>query len=133
MCKYCKIGPVVQELSFKSKVCGRREHGACPRGRYSHLFFIHRLWLSIYPSPHNNIMNFKHPKNIELLATQKKHPPFYTSTLRRKPKMHRNDPYIWSNFVMTPKNIHKIFVPQKIFIFLKIPKNIEIQNFEPLK
>ena len=30
-------------------------------------------------------------------------------------------------------NIHKIFIPQKIFIFLKTPKNIEIQNFEPQK
>ena len=30
-----------------------------------------------------------------------------------------------------PKNIDKIFIPQKIFIFLKTPKNIEIQNFEP--
>ena len=34
-------------------------------------------------------------------------------------------------FVMTPKNIHKIFIPQKIFIFLKTLKGIEIQNFEP--
>ena len=34
---------------------------------------------------------------------------------------------------MTPKNFHKIFMPQKIFIFLKTPKNIEIQNFEPQK
>ena len=34
---------------------------------------------------------------------------------------------------MTPKNIHKIFIPQKIFIFLKTTKNIEIQNFEPPK
>ena len=35
---------------------------------------------------------------------------------------------------MTPKkNIHKIFIPKKIFIFLKAPKNIEIQNFEPKK
>ena len=34
---------------------------------------------------------------------------------------------------MTPKNIHKISIPQKIFIFLKTPKNIEIQNFEPQK
>ena len=31
------------------------------------------------------------------------------------------------------KNIHKIVIPQKIFIFLKTPKNIEIQNFEPKK
>ena len=32
-----------------------------------------------------------------------------------------------------PKNIHKIFISQKIFIFLKTPKNIEMQNFEPKK
>ena len=31
------------------------------------------------------------------------------------------------------KNIHKILVPQKMFIFLETPKNIEIQNFEPKK
>ena len=31
------------------------------------------------------------------------------------------------------KNIHKIFIPQKLFILLKTPKNIEIQNFEPKK
>ena len=34
-------------------------------------------------------------------------------------------------FVMTPKDIHKIFIPQKIFIFLKTLKGIEIHNFEP--
>ena len=34
-------------------------------------------------------------------------------------------------FVMTPKDIHKIFIPQKIFIFLKTLKGIEIQNIEP--
>ena len=32
---------------------------------------------------------------------------------------------------MTPKYIHNIYIPQKILIFLKPPKNIEIQNFEP--
>ena len=32
---------------------------------------------------------------------------------------------------MSPKNIHKIFIPPKIFIFLKTPKNTKIQNFEP--
>ena len=31
------------------------------------------------------------------------------------------------------KNIHKIFISTKIFIFLETPKNIEIQNFEPKK
>ena len=34
-------------------------------------------------------------------------------------------------FVMTPKDIHKIFIPQKLYIFLKTLKGIEIQNFEP--
>ena len=34
-------------------------------------------------------------------------------------------------FVMTPKDIHKISIPQKIIIFLKTLKGIEIQNFEP--
>ena len=34
---------------------------------------------------------------------------------------------------MTPKNIHKIFIPPKIFSFLKTPKIIKIQNFEPQK
>ena len=33
----------------------------------------------------------------------------------------------------TSKNIHKIFIPQTIITFLKTPKNIEIQNFEPPK
>ena len=32
---------------------------------------------------------------------------------------------------MTQKDIHKIFIPQKIFIFLKTLKGIEIQNLEP--
>ena len=34
---------------------------------------------------------------------------------------------------MSPKNIHKISITPKIFLFLKTPKNIEIQNFEPKK
>ena len=32
-----------------------------------------------------------------------------------------------------PKKSTKYSYPQKIFIFLKTPKNIEIQNFEPQK
>ena len=35
--------------------------------------------------------------------------------------------------MIPPKIIHKIFTPKQIFIFLKTPKNIEIQNFEPPK
>ena len=34
-------------------------------------------------------------------------------------------------YVMTPKDIHKIFILPKIFIFLKTLKGIGIQNFEP--
>ena len=36
-------------------------------------------------------------------------------------------PILWR----PPKNIHKIFIPQKLFIFLKPPKNIEIQIWTP--
>ena len=32
-----------------------------------------------------------------------------------------------------PQNIHKIFITPKLLIFLKTPKNYEIQNFEPKK
>ena len=47
---------------------------------------------SIYPSPPKNIRNFKHPQKIlEILATQKISP-FCTMTLRKDPKMHRNNP-----------------------------------------
>ena len=42
---------------------------------------------------------------------------------------HKYSPILW----WPPKNIRKIFIPQKIFIFLKPPKNNEIQNFEPKK
>ena len=38
-------------------------------------------------------------------------------------------PFLW----WPQKNIHKIFIPQKILIFLKTPQKIEIQNFEPKK
>ena len=34
---------------------------------------------------------------------------------------------------MTQKNIPKMFIPKKIFIFLKTPKNIEIQKIDPKK
>ena len=39
-----------------------------------------------------------------------------------------------AQFCEDPKKIStKSSYPQKIFIFLKTPKNIEIQNFEPKK
>ena len=47
------------------------------------------------------------------------------------PILHRKYPLNQSSFMMTPKNIQKIFIPQKIFISLKIQNNLEIQDFEP--
>ena len=43
--------------------------------------------------------------------------------------MQRNDPKYSLILWWPQKSIHKIVAPQKIFIFLKTPKNIEIQNF----
>ena len=64
-------------------------NGASPRG-YSKFFFIRRLGPSIYPSPPKNIRNFKLPLKIfEILATPKISP--FLTTLRKDPKMHRND------------------------------------------
>ena len=47
--------------------------------------------------------------------------------------MNRNDPLNQSSLVMTPQNIHKIFIPQNYSFFLKTPQIIEILDFEPLK
>ena len=47
--------------------------------------------------------------------------------------MHRNDPKYSPILWWPQKNIHKIFIPQKILNFLKTPKNVEIKNFEPQK
>ena len=94
-------------------------------------FFIRRLGPSTYRST-KNIRNFKHKKKYLKFCNPKKYPPFCTFTLRKDPKLHINDQYS-PIFWWPQKNIHKIFIPQKIFILLKTPKSIEIQNFEPQK
>ena len=38
-----------------------------------------------------------------------------------------------AKFCDDPKKYPQNLIPQKMFIFLKTPKNIEIQNFEPKK
>ena len=58
---------------------------------------------------------------------------FCTLTLRKSPKIYRNDPQKVPRFMMNSVKIHNSIIPPKIFIFLKTPKNIEIQNFEPPK
>ena len=47
--------------------------------------------------------------------------------------MYINDPKKLSSLVMTPKDIHNFIILKKIFIFLKTPKLVEIQYFEPQK
>ena len=93
-----------------------------PGGGYSHFFFIRRLGPSIYHSPQKNIRNFKHAKKIfEILATQK-NPPFCNLTLRKDPKMHRNDPKYSPILWWPPKKYPQNLYTPKKFIFLKTPK-----------
>ena len=58
---------------------------------------------------------------------------FCTLTLKKYPKMHRNYPQTSPILWWSQKNIRKIFIPQKIYIFLQTQNNIEIQNVEPKK
>ena len=78
-----------------------------------------------------------HPQKISGISStppkKKKNIPILYLDLKKDPKLHKNDtqasPILW-----WPKKISlKSSYPQKIFIFLKTPKNIEIQNFEPKK
>ena len=75
----------------------------------------------------------KNPQIIfEILATPEKSQ-FCTLTLKKSLKCIEMKLKL-AQFCDDPqKNIHKIFIPQKIFNFLKTPKNIEIQNVEPQK
>ena len=82
-------------------------------GGYSNFFRMHRPGPSIYRSPQKNIRNFKHPKKIiEILATQKISQ-FCTLTLKKDPKLQRNDPQTSPILWWPQKNIQKIFIPQK--------------------
>ena len=100
---------------------------------YSNFFRIRRLGPSIYRSPPKNIKNFKHPQKIfEILAT-KKISQFCTLTLKKTLnciEITLKLAQFCDDQKKYPQNLH---TPQKIFIFLKTPKNIEIQNFEPPK
>ena len=112
-------------------------------GGYSHCFFIRRLKPTIYHSPpppkkkQQKHQEFQAPKKKYLKFNKPpKYPLFRTLTLRKDPKMHRNDPYV--QFCDDPKKVSsKSSTPlpptQKKNHFLKTPKNIEIQNFEPPK
>ena len=72
-------------------------------------------------------------KKFEILATPKNIPILYLD-LKIKTLNCIEMTLKLAQFCYDPKkNIHKIFIPQKMFIFLKTQKNIEIQNFEPKK
>ena len=54
-------------------------------------FSIRRLGPSFYRSPPKISGISSTPKNIWNFSNPQKYPPFYTLTLRKDPKMHRND------------------------------------------
>ena len=100
----------------------------------SQSFFIPRHGPGIYRSPKKNnqefqaplinIWNFSNPKNILHSV-----PWPSEKTLKCIEMTSKYSPILW----WLQKNIHKIFIPPKIISFLKDPKIIEIQNFEPKK
>ena len=85
----------------------------------------------MYRSPQKNIRNFKHPKKYLKFSQPQKIYRFCILILRKDPKNIELTPKTSPIFGRPQKNIHKIFIPQKIFIFPKIQKNIEIQKFDP--
>ena len=98
---------------------------------FLNFYLIRRLGPSIFRSLPKNIRNIKYPQKIfEILATPKNIPILY---LKKDPKMHRNDPKTSPIFCDDPKKYPQNLHTPKIFIFLKPPKNIENQNFEPPK
>ena len=108
-----------------------------PQGGRGVLYFIsiRRLGPSIYCSP-QKYQEFQAPpkkKNICNFINPPKYLPFCNLPLIKDPKMHRNGPKYRPILWWPQINIHKIFISQKIFIFLKTPKNIEIKSFEPQK
>ena len=127
------ISPVTKVKTFLTVIAVANPGGG---GGTLIWFFIRRLGPpSISPSsqkisgisstPTKKKWNFSNPKIYT---------PFCTLTLMKKTKMHRNDPFQFCDDPPPPPNIHKIFIPPKIFIFLqKTQKIIKIKKFEPPK
>ena len=93
---------------------------------------MRRLGPSFYDSPKKKYQEFQATqKNIRNFSNPHKYPHSVPCPQEKDPKMPRNDLLILSNFVMTPKNIHKIFILQTILIFSEKPKNIEIKILSP--
>ena len=97
-------------------------------------FFIRRLGPSIYCLPPKYIGNISQtPKNICNFGLPKIISPSCTLTLRKPLKSLKCIEMTSKTSPILLWYIHKIFIPPKIIIFLKPPKNIEIQDFEPPK
>ena len=104
-----------------------------PQGGYSSFFLIRRLGSSIYRSPPKKYQEYQAPpKNIRSFSNLKISQ-FCTFDLKKTLKcikMNLKLAQFCDDPQKYPQNLH---TPQKIFIFLKTPKIIEIQNFEPPK
>ena len=97
-------------------------------------FFIRRLGPSIYCLPPKYIGNISQtPKIICNFGLPKIISPSCTLTLRKPLKSLKCIEMTSKTSSILLWYIHKIFIPPKIMIFLKPPKNIKIQDFEPPK
>ena len=97
-------------------------------------FFIRKLGPSIYCLPPKYSGNISQtPKNICNFWLPKIISPSCTLTLRKPLKSLKCIEMTSKTSPILLWYIHKIFIPPKIMIFLKPPKNIKIQDFEPPK
>ena len=97
-------------------------------------FFIRRLGPSIYCLPPKYIGNISQtPKNICNFGLPKIISPSCTLTLRKPLKSLKCIEMTSKTSPILLWYINKIFIPPNIMIFLKPPKNIKIQDFEPPK
>ena len=77
----------------------------------------------------SGISGIPQKKTFEILATPKISP-LCTLTSRKYPKFDRNYSLNQSSYMLTPQNMHKIFILKNIYLF-ETPKHIEIQDFDP--
>ena len=104
-----------------------------PGGYSNFFFFIRRLGPSIYYST-RKYQEFQAPqKDIWNFSNPKKYPPFCTLTLRKTIKCIEMTPKYSPILWWPPKNIHKILMPQKIFIFMKTQKIMKLKFWNPKK
>ena len=103
-------------------------------GGYTHFFFKRRLGPSIYRSPpppqkkkkkkKKKVRKFKHLNFFWNVSNRIKYPPWpEEKTLKCIEINPKYSPILW----WPPKNIHKIFIPQKYSFFWKPPKILKFK------